>query len=196
MLFFLTECEIYCGCISEFCDKDRLKFISARGFLRYGNLESVNENIKYLHECGYYPVVDDLRDSRLIEFDKCNRKYYKMKAQIVLKVNVKNVESLTVNIFEINTKSYYRKNKQELQTDLNLDGFTASDEWVLDSSELKLNNNFHVNAIDIPFPEKYNNKRGIYFVDLIGSGIHARAVVRKGNIRQIENIVCCYIFFL
>ena len=32
--------------------------------------------------------------------------------------------------------------------------------------------------------------------DLIGSGIYARAVARKGNIRQIENTICCDNFFL
>ena len=58
-----------------------------------------------------------------LEFAPSNRSYYAVADELVtLQVLVKNVKKLLVKVFEINTTTYYRENKTELSSDINLDG--------------------------------------------------------------------------
>ena len=42
-------------------------------------------------------------------------------------VNIKNIKSLHVKIFEFNTETYYKKNLMPFNTGVNLDGLDASE---------------------------------------------------------------------
>jgi len=37
-------------------------------------------------------------------------------------VRIKNIQNLIVNVFQINAENYYRKNKQEIPSDIDLEG--------------------------------------------------------------------------
>ena len=45
----------------------------------------------------------------------------------MLFVNIKNIKSLHVKIFEFNTETYYKKNLMPFNTGVNLDGLDASE---------------------------------------------------------------------
>jgi hypothetical protein len=52
-------------------------------------------------------------------------------------VHLKNVPSLMVKIFKINTRSYYRKHQKEVDAAINLDGLTAHEEYNLVSPKFQ-----------------------------------------------------------
>ena len=45
----------------------------------------------------------------MIEFAECNSEYFPKEEPVVLHIDVKNVPTLHLKIFEINTENYYRK---------------------------------------------------------------------------------------
>ena len=47
---------------------------------------------------------------------------------------------------------------------------------------------FHKKRIELPWPEEMGKERGIFFVDLIANGQHARAVVKRGTIKFFHRI--------
>ena len=66
----------------------------------------------------------------LIEFCESNTEYFAKEDAVCLHVDLKNVPTLHIKIFEFNTENYYRKNLAPFRTDINLDGLIASEEKV------------------------------------------------------------------
>ncbi len=89
-------------------------------------------------------------------------------------VNVKNVKKLIVKIFEINTTNYYRENKREISSDINLDGLVANYEQEHEYKEAPIRK--ITRNLKFPF---LDNKRGVFVVELIGNGKSSRAMIRK-----------------
>ena len=90
---------------------------------------------------------------------------------------VKNVPTLLVKVFEINTANFYRTQLREVDTDINLDGLVANDEKTHQYDEPPLRRV----ARRFEFPEL--TKPGVYVIDFIGNGKSSRALVRKGRLR-------------
>eukprot|EP01083_Nonionella_stella_P301896 1038317_1 len=169
----------------KFIEKMRLRSI-INNAMQLGELD---DNIKRLKELDGYSYVSNLKDEVLIEFDAFkNAKSFGLKDAIQIFVNMKNVTDVTVKVFEINTKSYYRDKEQEIETDMNLDGLSASHEWVLSNKHIGLRNSYHKKQITIDFPKALNGTRGVYFVDVISNGRHARSVIKIGDIRFVSRV--------
>ena len=118
-----------------------------------------------------------------IKFDKLkNKDVFEVNDHVQIYVELRNIEIINVKIFEINTKSYFRSTYDDIKTDLNLDGLSASFEWDINTE--------NTNDITIEFPEKLQSKRGIYFIDLISiaNGLSIRAVIKIGNINYLNTI--------
>ena len=60
-----------------------------------------------------------------IDFASTNPRYLKADDAVELDLFIKNIDTLIVKIFEINTENYYRKHRREIDTDINLDGLVA-----------------------------------------------------------------------
>lgn len=71
---------------------------------------------------------------------------------------------------------------------MNLDGLNASHEWTITAEELDLKNAFHTRELCIKFPPELINKRGVFFLDLLSSGKHARSVIKVGDIQYVSRI--------
>lgn len=112
-----------------------------------------------------------------IDFAATNAKFYSPDESVALDVSIKNVPTLIVKVFEINTLNYHRENQRDVNTDINLDGLVANDEQTYEYSEPPLR---RVNR-RFEFPKL--NKRGTYVIDFIGNGQSSRALVRKGQLR-------------
>ncbi|MFK8113209.1 MAG: hypothetical protein AB8B91_13455 [Rubripirellula sp.] len=98
-----------------------------------------------------------------------------------LKVQLKGVKDLVVRIYEINTLSYYRTHDKAVDTDIDLDGLIATHERKIE---------FHQPAVqrhqeDLELPEIQG--RGVWIVDLIGKGVRARALIRRGFVDHIRS---------
>ena len=93
-----------------------------------------------------------------------------------LDLYVKNVETLIVKVFEINTQNVYRETLREIGTDINLDGLVAGEEKTYAYQEpplRRVRRHFEFPSID---------RRGVYVIDFIGNGKSSRALVRKGKL--------------
>ncbi len=92
---------------------------------------------------------------------------------------VKNVETLIVRVFEINTQNVYRETLKDVGTDINLDGLIANQEKTYTYKEpplRRVRRHFEFPSID---------QRGVYVIDFIGNGKSSRALVRKGKLHYL-----------
>ena len=121
--------------------------------------------------------VQALKDRIDLEFAPTNPSVFQVDDELQLDLYVKNVKKLIVKVFRINTENYYREQKREVNTDIQLDGLVANEElsFTYDvPAERRILRSYS-------FPQLKD--RGVYVIDFIGNGISSRAVVRKGALR-------------
>lgn len=117
-----------------------------------------------------------------LDFTHTNKFDYLPNDKVAIELNVKNVSKLIVKVFEINTQNYYRDRLTEIDTNIELDGLLPNQETVYEYSEtpfIKKQRRFDFSDLD---------QRGTYIVDFIGNRKSCRALVRKGNLRLLENV--------
>lgn len=120
-----------------------------------------------------------LKDRIDIDFAPTNKTGFGAEEAVSLDLLVKNVPTLIVKVFEINTKNYYRENKREVDTDISLDGLVANSETTHNYAEPPLRRM----PRHFDFPQL--TKPGVYVVDFIGGGKSSRALIRKGRLRPL-----------
>jgi len=96
-----------------------------------------------------------------------------------LKVDIKNVDSLVVRIYQINTESYYRTRDQLVDTDIDLDALVPTIERKIAYSQDAVRRHRET----LPLDEIQG--RGVWIVDLLGGGLRARALIRRGDLRAV-----------
>ncbi len=117
-----------------------------------------------------------------IDFAPGNPDVFGIGDAVKLTAFVKNVPSMIVKVYEINTLNYYRETGKPLNLAINLDGLVASSERRVtysDSPERRTVRTFE-------FPELKN--RGAYVVELIGNGKSSRALVQKGKLDVLQEV--------
>ena len=114
-----------------------------------------------------------------IDFAFTNKTNFAADEPVKLDLRLKNVPTLLVKVFEINTRNFYREHQREANTDINLDGLVANSEQTLTFPEAPLR------RIDRQFTFPQLTKPGVYVVDFIGNGKSSRALVRKGRLRPL-----------
>ena len=124
-----------------------------------------------------------LRERVDIDFSATSKTFFRVDEPVQLELMVKNVPSMIVKVFEINTGNYYREFKREIDTDVNLDGLVANSEQTLSSNQSPLRRE----ARTLPLPGL--TKPGVYVVDFIGNGKSSRALIRKGALRPLARQV-------
>ncbi|CAN5442527.1 hypothetical protein BH11PLA2_BH11PLA2_15090 [soil metagenome] len=114
-----------------------------------------------------------------IDFDATNKVHFTTDEAVTLNLHVKNVPTLIVKVFEINTFNYYKEMKKEIDTDVNLDGLVANSEQTFNYAEPALR------KLPRQFAFPQLTKPGVYVVDFIGGGKSSRALIRKGRMRPL-----------
>ncbi len=114
-----------------------------------------------------------------LQFAYTNKPSFATDDSVSLDLMVKNVESMIVKVYEINTENFYRDNLREIDTDVNLDGLVAGSEKTFKYTEPPLR---RVRR-HFDFPEC--DARGVYVIDFIGNGTSSRALIRKGKLRYL-----------
>ncbi|MFA7172796.1 MAG: hypothetical protein WC340_05190 [Kiritimatiellia bacterium] len=103
-------------------------------------------------------------------------------APVVLSAYVKNVKSLIVKVYEINTENCFRESGVPIDLSMDLNGLTPTHEKLYQYSE--------ADAIRVrreyQFPELQG--RGVYIIELIGNGRSSRALVQKGHLKVVPSI--------
>ncbi|XZE53298.1 hypothetical protein SH139x_005033 [Planctomycetaceae bacterium SH139] len=99
-----------------------------------------------------------------------------------LQVDLKHVDELIIRVYEINSEAYYRNTNKLINTDIDLDGLVATSEQRFNYSQPAILR--HRESIELPSV----SGRGVWVVDLLGGGLRARAILRRGNLRFTERM--------
>ncbi len=121
----------------------------------------------------------ELKERVDIDFDYANKTNYRADDPVSLGLHIKNVSTLIVKVFEINTKNFYRQTGREIDTDINLDGLVANFEQTYHYEDPPLR------RIKRKFDFPMLGRHGIYVIDFIGNGQSSRALIRKGRLRHL-----------
>lgn len=120
-----------------------------------------------------------LRERVDLDFAPANKTQFDGESPVSLDLHVKNVSTLIVKVFEINTKNSYSQNAREVDTDINLDGLVANVEQSYQYNESPLR------RMPRHFEFPMLSKQGVYIIDFIGNGQSSRALIRKGHLKQL-----------
>jgi hypothetical protein len=112
-----------------------------------------------------------------------NPERFKVEEVVRLTLELKNVQTLYIKVFEFNTETYYKRTHMPFSSEINLDGLVASDERVINTfkpmaSTKKFKETF-------TFPE-LSNRVGLFIIEFIGNGANARAVIKKGSLSLVH----------
>ncbi len=117
-----------------------------------------------------------------LDFAPTNKELFAADEPVSLDLEVKNVATLIVKVFEINTQNFYRQNLAPVDTDINLDGLVANEEktYQYDDPPLRrVRRHFEFASLAKP---------GVYVVDFIGNGKSSRTLIRKGKLSYLMRI--------
>ncbi len=123
-----------------------------------------------------------LKDRVDIDFAFTNKTDFTVDEPVKLELFTKNVPTLMVKVFEVNTQNFYRTQKREVDTAINLDGLVANTEQTQTYTETP----FRRVGRTFEFPQL--TKPGVYVVDFIGGGKSSRALIRKGRLRTLQGM--------
>ena len=124
-------------------------------------------------------LFQQLKERIDIDFVATNKTQFAPDEPVKLDLHVKNVGTLIVKVFEINTRNYYREQQREVDTDINLDGLVANVEQTYTYNDPPLR------RVPRKFEFPQLTKPGVYIVDFIGNGRSSRALIRKGRLRHL-----------
>lgn len=163
---------------AEFLREDYVRRVYAESGLLYGLGEPRT----------FETLLDDsealaaLRDRVEIEFAPTQPMSFGPDDSVAIDVDVKNVQTLLVKIFEIDTIGFYSDQQREVGTDIVLDGLVANEEFTVtyDESPLRrVRRHFELPSLQRP---------GVYVVEFVGNGLASRAVIHKGRLRLVERV--------
>lgn len=124
-------------------------------------------------------AIQALKDRIDIDFAPTNPTHFGLNEPVTLDLTIKNITTLTVKVFEINTRNYYTAHKQAVRTDIDLDGLVANHEKTYTYKVPPLR------RVKRTFEFPAIQKRGVFVVECIGNGKSSRAVIRKGNLHYL-----------
>ena len=120
-----------------------------------------------------------LKDRVDLDFAATNPRQFAPGEKVELDVHVKNVQKLIVKVFRVNALKYYQQKAQTVPMSLDLDGLVANEQKThayKDAPIRRIRRRF-------TFPSLA--ARGVYVIELIGSGKRSRALVRKGRLDRV-----------
>ncbi len=82
------------------------------------------QNLEGINMQKYNKVADEV----ILRFLEGNTEFFTVEEEVKLKVELKNINTLYVKLFEFNTETYYKKTLQPFNTSINLDGLVAKEE--------------------------------------------------------------------
>jgi hypothetical protein len=138
--------------------------------------EESEEIINYLTQSTYEQLVKKTEIAICVH----NKPKFNIDESVVLEVDIKNVQTLFVKIFEINCENYYYNKKQPINTAMSLEGLIATYEETYSFNEKpqKLIRR-QIELDNIP------KRRGLFIIEMIGNGYSSRAIIQKGGLSLV-----------
>ncbi|HUS63176.1 MAG TPA: hypothetical protein VMZ28_01495, partial [Kofleriaceae bacterium] len=125
----------------------------------------------------------ELRDRVELELTRRNPAVVPAGTAVELEVDVKNVPQLVVKVFRIDPVAFFLASRgAEVDTAIDLDGMTASDERTLRSEAPA------IRRVRQRIPLPACARPGTYVVELVGNGRSSRALLRVGALRHTVRV--------
>ena len=172
--FFLND-KIDCQKLNKYFNEDFIKIFYSKMKFYSGDEKPLKDKILSLNE------INDLMKEIQLTICNYNKEKFEINEDIELILEIKNIQILYVNIYEINTENYYYLNGTEFNQNISLDGIVPTFEDKFNFNEkpqLLLTKKISLSKIP--------KKRGLYVVEFIGNGHVSRAIIQKGNFKCIH----------
>jgi len=161
-------------------------------YMQVAFLRELFATTKILHGIGdpqqWFALLDDpgafqaLKDRVELGFARTNPAWFAAADPVALEIDVKNVTTLVVKVFEINALNYFLAHGREVDTSVDLDGLVASEEKTCTYDEPP------VRRVRRKFEFPGLARSGVWVVEFLGGGISSRALLRKGRLRFLERV--------
>ena len=172
--FFLKENINFTKLAKYFNENYIKKFYSKMKFYA-GDEEPLKDKILSSSE------INDLMKEIKLTICDYNKEKFDINEDIELNLEIKNIQTLYINIYEINTENYYYSNKSTFDHNISLDGIVPTfEEKVTFNEKPQLLLEKKISLSKIP------KKRGLFVVEFIGNGHVSRAVIQRGNLKCIH----------
>ena len=164
---------------SPFFKVDYLEKINIIAQLYKGEEISSEKYKDYLKDSEYDKIV------KRTEMTICehNPKEFKINEDIKIDIDFKNIKSINISIYEINTESYYLETKAPLNSLFNIEGIIASN-----NMDIKIEggeNPFKRIRKTIELSQIEKGKPGIYLIEILGKVISSRIIIKRGRLNLI-----------
>ncbi len=118
-----------------------------------------------------------------IDFAYTRREHYLPGQDVTLNLKLKNIQTLLVKIYKVDTLNYYRSRSASIGTDIQLDGLVPNAQ-----KKVRIENvsPFRQVRRAVELPEIQD--RGVYVVDFIGNGKASRALIRVGKLHYFQTV--------
>ena len=124
-------------------------------------------------------AISELEKKTICQVMDTNKMFYRAGDAVKVDVEMKNISSVEVRLFEINTLTYYQKNTNQIDPTIDLDGlqpllsFTKT--YKLPSIQR------HVESFDFPMIDH----RGVYVIDFLAGMLNSRFLVKMGSLHAL-----------
>ena len=172
--FFMKE-KIEFNKLSKYFNENYIKKFYSKMKFYSGDEEPLKDKILSSYE------INSLMKEIQLNICDYNKEKFKINENIELNLEIKNIQTLYINIYEINTENYYYSNKAFFDSSISLDGIVPTFEDKITFNEKP----------QILFEKKISlskipKKRGLFVVEFIGNGHVSRAVIQRGNLKCIH----------
>jgi hypothetical protein len=166
---------------SAFADDFEPRYL-ARAFAQIKILAGVGDMERWYSLLDDADAYEELKQRVELNFPWTQPQWFAADAPVALELDVKNVTTLLVKIYEIHALNYYTEEKREIDASLALDGLVANHELSFEYTESPLR------RVRRRFEFPQLARPGVYVVEFIGNGSASRAVVHKGALQLVERV--------
>ena len=128
-----------------------------------------------IHKIFSESELKNLNELKMLDL-KNNKQGFGLKEKVSLELKVKNIQRLSVRVFEINTENYLKQKMNKSYDQIEVSGLIPFEEYQYSYSQppmIKHGETFEFQSIT-------DKGRGVFIVDFVGDNLNSRAIIEKG----------------
>jgi hypothetical protein len=126
-------------------------------------------------------AANEIETRKNLNIARRNKRRFGRGEEVKIVLEVKNIPELTYKIFEIDTLTYYKQNKAEINDQIDLDGLVPETIYKVAYTQAKQ----HQHEETFEFPEIARRDAGVFIVEFVGAGMSSRVVIKKGSLNLL-----------
>ncbi|CAD8191051.1 unnamed protein product [Paramecium pentaurelia] len=128
--------------------------------------------------------LEKMNNEKILEILDTNKKSFKHGEKVSLQCKLKNIQQLTIKIFQINCENYCLLNEKNANIDISLDGIIPNEEIEFTYQQPPI----EIFYKEFTFDTITNSRYGAFVIEFLGSGLYAKAFIVKGRL-NLENTI-------